>query len=247
MTGRQKFTMLRMLNTVLLASRHAWPPLAALAMTLYMAGCFVTCKPTEPNKQGVNLFDPETVEMMVKKEPVIIPGMVLNIEVTAGGMQVVPMGPKIVSLRGDIVMPLIPEPVECAGLTCNQLMLKLAELYEVLYNKPSVSVMFIQDSLTSPYGTVGIYGEVGREGPINLPTTSQLSLTSAIQQAGGLSPLANRKKIQVTRIATPKELPQLTNRLSQTREFSWVDISTGIIPDPPLLKDDVVRVPQSPF
>ena len=244
MTGEQRFTMLRTLNTVLLALKPAWPHLAAAAMALPMAGCLGTCKPVITGKPDLDLFAPETVEMMIK-EPVILAGMVLTIEVTAGGMQVFPGGPKIVSLRGDIVMPLIPEPVECAGMTCNQLMLKLAEAYEVLYNKPSVSVMFVQDPQNSPYGTVGIYGQVGREGPISLPTTSRLSLTQAIQMAGGLSPLANRRRIQVTRAATPKELPQLTNRLSQTREFSWVDISAGIIPDPPLLKDDVVRVIQT--
>ena len=217
-------------------------------MALLMAGCFRIwgTGATGPKNGGqdVNLFAPEIVEMMIK-EPVILPGMVLNIEVTAGGMQVFPGGAKIVSLRGDIVMPLIPEPLECAGLTCNQLMLKLAEAYEVLYNKPSVSVMFMQDPQNSPYGTVNIYGEVGREGPISLPTTSKLSLTAAIQQAGGLSPLADRKRILVIRTATPKELPQLTENLSQTRIYSWMEISAGIIPDPPLLKDDVVRVNQT--
>jgi len=216
-------------------------------MAFCMAGCLRSCDPIKDDGLGVDLFAPETVEMMSKREPVIHSGMVLSIEVTAGGLQVVPVGPKIVSMRGDIVMPLIPEPVMCAGLTLMQLMEKLTELYEVLYNKPSVSVIFVQDIQTSPWGQVGIYGEVGREGPINLPPTSLLSLTQAIQLAGGLSPLANRNKIRVTRVATPKELPLLikTDRVSQTREFSWVDISTGLIPDPPLLKDDVVRVIQT--
>ena len=69
----------------------------------------------------------------------------------------------------------------------------------------------------------------------------------AIQEAGGLTPLANRKRVQVTRIVGPEDLPQLTETVKQTKEFSYDAISSGRIPDPPLVKDDVVRVFETTF
>ena len=245
MTGKQRVTMLRMLKIALKVWRSALPVLAVAGMASLMGGCLTSCIVVKGPPPEVDLFDPEIVKMMIK-EPVIIPGMVLYMEITAGGSQVVPGGQKIVSLRGDIVVPLVPDPVDCTDLTLRQLTDKLTEAYEVLYKNPSVTVMFASGSDMSPWGTVGIYGCVGREGRVPLPSTSQLSLTQAIQLSGGPTPLANRKRIQVTRIATPKDLPQLTlEKVSQTKEFSYADISSGIIPDPQLLKDDVVRVPET--
>ena len=221
--------------------QHGWMS-AALALTLGVAlaqtaGCIWSPRPPKPE---IDLFDPAIMAHLIK-EPLIIAGLVLYLEVTAGGQHVVPPGNKIVSLRNDITVPIVGE-VDCTGLTLRQLSEKLTEAFAVYYNNPSVTVTFVQNEATSPWGTVGVYGCVGREGRVNIPATSQLSLTHAIQQAGGLTPLANRKRVQVTRTATPKDLPQLDITVTQSREFSYDDISNGRIQDPPLIKDDVVRV-----
>ena len=190
-----------------------------------------------------DLFNPEIMAQLIK-EPLIIPGLVLYLEITAGGQHVVPPGNKIVSLRNDISVPILGE-VDCTGLTLQQLSVKLTTGFAEYYNNPSVNVTFVfggGNDTISPWGTVGIYGCVGREGRVNIPATSQLSLTHAISQANGLTPLANRRRVQVTRIATPADLPQLEQTVRQFKEFSYDDISNGRIPDPWLIKDDVVRV-----
>ena len=215
--------------------------LIVCAALMFTTGCV---KPPRP-RHGVDLFDPEVAAQLVK-EPLIIPGRMLFLEVTAEGLQVVPGVQKIVSLRNDISVPLVGE-VNCAGLTLPQLSEKLTEAYSTLYHNPSVTLAFAPNPDDSPWGTVGVYGCVVREGHVNLPPTGRMTLTRAIQGANGLTPVANRKRLQVTRVASPSDFPQLETTLRQTQEFSYDDISSGRIPDPPLVRDDVVRVLEIKF
>jgi polysaccharide export outer membrane protein len=50
--------------------------------------------------------------------------------------------------------------------------------------------------------TVTILGKVGREGPVGFPLRGNLDLVTAIATAGGLTPLANPKKITINRKGT---------------------------------------------
>ena len=43
-----------------------------------------------------------------------------------------------------------------------------------------------------------VLGQVGRPGPVNLTQTMELTVTKALQEAGGLKPFANQRKIKVT-------------------------------------------------
>ena len=216
------------------------------ALMLQTAGCITIG--TVESKPEIDLFDPEVEDMMIK-EPTIIPGFVLFLEVTSGGMPVVPGGPRLVSLRNEITVPLVGA-VDCTDLTLRQLQEQLKEEYVVLYNNPEVILSFvINPNDPPPWGTVGIYGRgVVREGRVGIPSTNQLTLTRAIQELGGLSPIANRRKITVTRTATQKELPHLkVPRVQQKKTFSYDDIASGVIPDPRLLQGDTVHVPEIIF
>ena len=53
----------------------------------------------------------------------------------------------------------------------------------------------------SPYvgKTVILLGQVGRTGPLPFPLSGRLDLVTAISQAGGLTPLANPKKVTINR------------------------------------------------
>jgi polysaccharide export outer membrane protein len=50
--------------------------------------------------------------------------------------------------------------------------------------------------------TVTVLGEVQKPGPVPLPANGKLDLVNAIAQAGGLTPLANPKKVSITRKGT---------------------------------------------
>ena len=42
-------------------------------------------------------------------------------------------------------------------------------------------------------------GEVNQPGPVNIPSTMELTVTKVLQMAGGVKPFADRSSIQVTR------------------------------------------------
>ena len=208
-----------------------------------MAGCvWMRVGKTTQNPNDIDLFDPEVVRQLIR-EPVIIPRLVLWIEVKAGDLFVVPGGQKIVSLRNEINLHLLGE-VDCTGLTFRQLTEKLNEAYKKHYNEPIVTRIDWYGISIDYWGMVGIYGEVAREGRLNIPFPHvySLSLTNALEQAGGFTPQADRSRIHVTRIATPRDLPQLTETVRQGKVFDYEKIVSGQTPDPPLIKDDAVRV-----
>lgn len=47
--------------------------------------------------------------------------------------------------------------------------------------------------------SVSLLGQVGRSGPVPFPLSGRLDLVTAISQAGGLTPLANPKKVTINR------------------------------------------------
>ena len=53
--------------------------------------------------------------------------------------------------------------------------------------------------MLSPWGTVRVMGKVGREGPVNIPSTCDLTVTRALQLAGGITTLGNQNKVRITR------------------------------------------------
>lgn len=134
--------------------------------------------------------------------PRVKPGVALNVRVNVPGMESVAMDSLMVDDRGMLVLPyLLEEPVECNSISLDSLRSKLTKAYQVYILQPQVTVSFApfdQKTGVSPYGTVTVLGLVSNPGPVNMPPTMDLTVTKAIQAAGGLKPFANKKKIQVT-------------------------------------------------
>lgn len=108
-----------------------------------------------------------------------------------------------VDQNGDITLPLLlQEPVACNGLTLDQLKQKLTKAYSKYIRQPMITVTFAPfDARTgvSPWGTVTVLGEVMRPGPVNMPSTMDLTVTKVLQEAGGCRPFADKSAILVTR------------------------------------------------
>ncbi len=133
--------------------------------------------------------------------PRVRPGVLLSVQVGATSGQTTSMQVQV-DQKGDITLQyLLREPVTCDGLTLEALTQKLVALYQEYIHQPIVTVSFLPvdgNNGVSPYGTVNVLGEVGREGPVNMPATMDLTVTKAIQLAGGFKPFANKKRIKVT-------------------------------------------------
>ncbi len=134
-------------------------------------------------------------------EPRVRPGIALVVVVGSGATQPVNMQ-VLVDQNGDITLPhLLQSPVACDGLTLEALKQKLVKLYSDYYKQPQVTVTFApyDGKGVSPWGTVTVLGEVASPGPVNMPSTMDLTVTKVLQAAGGLRPFANKSKIRVSR------------------------------------------------
>ncbi len=132
---------------------------------------------------------------------------------------------------GTISMPLIGS-VKIVGLTTDQaaaaITRKLADGYLV---KPEVTVA-IQARIRK---TVTVLGQAQRPGVFELPVHRQLSLVEAVGMAGGVTRIANGKKITLKR----------SDGTVQTINLS--DITNGKGADIPLRDGDVLTIPESLF
>jgi len=131
------------------------------------------------------------------EEPKIRPGIALKITVITAGKseeQIV-----TVSQAGEMTMPLI-NTVKVDGLTLLEMQEKLKTVYAQFIQEPQVTIQFLSgEGLLSPWGTVLILGKVGREGPVNIPSTCDLTVTRALQLAGGINALGNQNTVRITR------------------------------------------------
>jgi len=133
---------------------------------------------------------------------------------------------------GTITMPLIGS-IRLEGLTTDQaaaaINRKLADGYLV---KPQASVS-IEARIRR---TVTILGQAQRPGVFEIPAHRQLTLVEAIGMAGGVTRIANAKKISLKRVAGGKvEIVNLS------------DITTGKGSDISLRDGDVINIPESIF
>ncbi len=134
------------------------------------------------------------------------------------------------SADGTITMPLIGA-VRIVGLTTDQaaalVRKKLADGYLV---KPEVSVS-IEERIRR---TVTVLGQTQRPGVFELPANRKLTLVEAVGMAGGLTRIANAKKITL-------------KRGGEVRLLNLTEITSGKGVDIPLQDGDVVTVPESLF
>ena len=134
--------------------------------------------------------------------PRIRPGVLLIIQVGTAAAPATSMN-VVVDQNGDVTLPLLlQEPVACDGLTLDALKQKLTKAYSKYYRQPMVTVTFGPFDArggVSPWGTVTVLGEVMRPGPVNMPSTMDMTVTKVLQEAGGCKPFADKSSIRVTR------------------------------------------------
>ena len=174
--------------------------------------------------------------------PRIRPGvnLIVQVGVVAGTPTVMNV---LVDQNGAITLPyLLKEPVLCDGLTLEALKQKLTKAYLEFLRQPMITVTFGPfDGRTgvSPWGTVTVLGEVGRPGPVNMPSTMDMTVTKVLQEAGGCRPFADKSAILVTRC--DKDGNQTKTRV----DIKEIGKDGRIDKDMPLRAGDVVWVPET--
>jgi protein involved in polysaccharide export with SLBB domain len=174
-------------------------------------------------------------------DPKIRAGLVVKIGMTVAGSPIVQEIDREVNMKGEIMMSLIPS-VKCAGLTIFELQEKLEKAYGDYYHEPQVTVSFAYtpgSGLKSPWGSVLVMGSVGREGPVDMPSTRDLTVTRVFQHAGGVSPLGDKTKVRVARRTKEGDLLRYRVNVKKIGEYGRYE------KDLPLRPGDVVWVPET--
>ena len=131
---------------------------------------------------------------------VIRPGSQLNIHVYVSGQREIDVNSIRVSDTGAITLPLIGT-IGIAGRPLRTASQIIEALYDNYFVEPQVTMDFIRDEESDafPWGFVTVLGRVKRQGRVPIPPTRDLTVSSAIQQAGGFDTSARVTAIRVTR------------------------------------------------
>ena len=174
--------------------------------------------------------------------PRIRPGVLLIIQVGVVSAPPTVMNAQV-DQNGDITLTyLLREPVACDGLTLEALKQKLVKAYSKFIREPMITVTFGPFDArggVSPWGTVTVLGEVMRPGPVNMPSTMDLTVTKVLQEAGGCKPFADKSSILVTRC--DKDGNQTKTKV----DIKEIGKGGRIDKDMPLKAGDVVWVPET--
>lgn len=169
------------------------------------------------------------------------PGFSLKLVVTLSGKREVEEQNLRIPDSGIVSLPLIGQ-VKIADLSLEEARNILAARYAEFYVRPEIVVDFgpgDPQSDISPWGYATVLGRVRHPGRIKIPPTLDLTISSAIQQAGGLDTSAKENAIRLTRKTADGKTLQY--------EINLRDLGAkgNLREDPVLQPGDVVYVPES--
>lgn len=171
------------------------------------------------------------------------PGLMISMSVLVSGKKEIDEPAKRVSDGDTIVLPLLGE-LSVADMSLDDLQRKLTTRYKRFFVSPQVIVDFVQnpgEEGISPWGFVTVLGRVGKPGRIAIPATRDMTVSGAIQKAGGFATSAKTTGILVTR-STP-------DGKTESRTISLYAVGTAgrLEEDIVIEANDVVYVPEAMF
>ena len=213
-----------------------------LIVLLFVCVCTCGCETIQDFFGGGNHKVDSSVVATWWDGPRIRPGVLLIIQVGTVAAPPTVMNVEV-DQNGDITLPLLlQEPVACDGLTLDALKQKLTKAYSKFYRQPTITVTFGPFDArggVSPWGTVTVLGEVSRPGPVNMPSTMDMTVTKVLQEAGGCKPFADKSSIRVTRCEKDGSQTRTTVDIKEIGKDGRVD------KDMLLRAGDVVWVPET--
>ncbi len=186
--------------------------------------------------------DKKSGDSVKPQEPVIKQGLLIKVTVFAGGKKEVDEPFKRVSVGGIITLPLVGY-IKVEGLTLRDLSAMLKTQYSAYLRDPSIDVDFVLetgDSAISPWGYITVLGRVKKPGRVNIPPTQDLTLSMAVQFAGGLDTSAKIYGIKISREKNG-QTEQIEVDLQSVGSKGEVDSDIKLYPG------DVVYVPERVF
>ncbi len=150
------------------------------------------------------------------RSPVLRPGLLVRVSVLVSGKREIDAEVRRVTDMNMLDLPLVGA-VRVEGMTLSMLVADLQRRYQDFFINPQVTAEFVVDDrpdAISPWGSVIVLGRVRTPGRVNIPPTQDLTVSAAIQQAGGLDTSARASAIRVTRRTEDGKRQRITVDLS---------------------------------
>lgn len=103
-----------------------------------------------------------------------------------------------VSDGGDLDFPYIG-PIPAKGRTCKEIAQDAKSRFEADYYHAATVSLAVEQVLRKTGGRIWVTGQVGAQGPQEIPTDEAWTVSKAILRAGGFNDFANRGKVKVFR------------------------------------------------
>jgi polysaccharide export outer membrane protein len=177
------------------------------------------------------------------KSPLLRPGLLVRVTVLVSGKRDVDAEIARISDNNQLDLPLIG-PVSVNGMTLQDLNAKLQARYQDFFINPQVLAEFVfeeRPDAISPWGSVVVLGRVRTPGRVNIPPTQDLTVSAAIQQAGGLDSSAKESAIRVTRRKADGKTERFTVDLSTIGKRGHAENDLSLKPG------DLIFIPERVF
>lgn len=153
---------------------------------------------TAAEEEADTLAEEKALAYTAMDAAVLRPGLVIRVGVLVSGKKEIDIPEKRIPDEGIITLPLVGQ-VDVQGLTLADFSGVLRKRYEDYLVRPEVVVQFVLTEGDSPWGHVTVLGHVAKPGKVAIPATRDMTVSGAIQQAGGLGPSAKDSAITLTR------------------------------------------------
>ena len=171
------------------------------------------------------------------------PGLMIRMSVLVAGEVEIAESSKQISDAGTLVLPLLGK-INVSNKTLDELRIQLTRRYKKYFVEPEVLLEFVRDTNKegiSPWGFVTVLGRVREPGRIAIPPTRDMTVSGAIQHAGGFASSAKIGAILVTRTMPDGKTE------SRTINLHAAGAAGRLEEDIILEADDVVFVPEAMF
>jgi len=192
--------------------------------------------------QAPRKAEPLAVESRIG-QALLRPGLVISVSVVVAGKKEVDEPVKRISEKSTVALPLLGT-IPVGDMTLESLIERLTDSYREFFVNPQVVVEFIRDDDReglSPWGYVTVLGRVKKPGRVSIPATRDMTLSGAIQQAGGFDTSAKDTAIRVTRRASSGQTATYEINLRSAGEKGMLEQDIVVFPD------DVIFVPELIF
>lgn len=206
-----------------------------------MVGFLAACTTTEISTISTQSFSSSDSRAETTVVAKLTEGDSLQVSVEVDGVMEVSGHMVGVNHKGCVTLPLVGD-VHVGSMTVEQARFAILKTYGTYYvNPPVIMLSMIDAPEVGEWGYITVMGRVANPGRFPLPDADGISLTHAIQLAGGFTPSAKQSGIKVSRVDPQGQKLQVM--------VNYNDIGAGgnANADVSLQAGDIIYVPERIF